>query len=167
MELRAISMEDLPLYESLHCDPVMMAELGGPLPREVLAGKLRGIVESVEAGDSWYFKIVADEGAGVGAGTVCIWAHSSEGEPINEVGWMVLPQFQGRGIARQAVSLMFDRARSESRWGVIHAFPGIANAPSNAICRRLGFSKLEERDIEYSGRILRCNHWRIDLRSNR
>jgi hypothetical protein len=42
LELRDITMEDLPLYERLHTDPRMMAELGGPLPREGLAAKLRG-----------------------------------------------------------------------------------------------------------------------------
>lgn len=33
MELRNISIDDLSLYESIHCDPNMMSELGGPLPR--------------------------------------------------------------------------------------------------------------------------------------
>jgi RimJ/RimL family protein N-acetyltransferase len=77
---------------------------------------------------------------------------------------MVLPEFQGRGVGSEAVRAVLQKARSESRWDVVHAFPAITNARSNAICRKLGFSKLEERLIERD-RILRCNHWRLDLRS--
>jgi RimJ/RimL family protein N-acetyltransferase len=159
-------MDDLPLYERLATDPVTMAELGGPLPREGLSDKLRGIVEDVEAGRVWYSVIVPDGRPAVAAGTVCIWSHAWEGEPIDEIGWMVLPSFQGRGLATDAVRALLDRARAESCWDVIHAFPGITNGASNAICRKTGFSLVGERDIEYAGRTLRCNHWRLDPRSS-
>ncbi len=162
MELRDISMEDLPLYEALLMDPRIMVELGGPLPRDGLAKKLRGIVDEVEAGKIWFFKIVEDDAS---AGTVCVWDHEWKGQTINEIGWMVATDFQGRGLATEAVRAMLDRARAEGRWDVIHAFPAVTNGPSNAICRKTGFSKVQEVDIEYAGRTLRCNHWRVDLRS--
>ena len=78
---------------------------------------------------------------------------------------MELPAFQGRGLASQAVRAVLDKARSEGRWDVVHAFPGATNGPSNAICRKMGFSKIEELDYEYAGRMLHGNHWRIDLRA--
>lgn len=165
MELRDISMDDLPLYERMLTDPDMMSELGGPLPKQGLSEKLRGIVESVEAGTVWYYVIVPDSGIGAGAGSVCIWDHDWNGERISEIGWMVLPEFQGRGLASEAVRSILHKARSETRWDVIHAFPAVTNAPSNAICQKTGFSRIEERDFDYAGRVLRCNHWRIDLRS--
>jgi RimJ/RimL family protein N-acetyltransferase len=142
-----------------------MAELGGPLPREGLSDKLRGIVEDVDAGRAWYSVIIPQPERPTPAGTVCIWSHDSDGERINEIGWMVLPSFQGRGLATEAVRSILDRARAEGRWDPIHAFPGITNGPSNAICRKSGFSLVGERDIEYAGRTLRCNHWRLDLRA--
>jgi RimJ/RimL family protein N-acetyltransferase len=163
MELRDITMDDLALYESLLTDPDTMSELGGPLPREGLEKKLRRIVEEVETGKTWYLTIIQD--AGTAAGSVCIWDHAWNGETINEIGWMVLPEFQGRGLATQAVRSILRRARSERRWDVIHAFPATTNVPSNAICRGAGFSMLGETDIEYAGRILHCNHWRVDIRS--
>jgi RimJ/RimL family protein N-acetyltransferase len=162
MELRDITMDDLPLYEGFLSDPIMMAELGGPLPRAGLREKLRGIVSDVEAGRIWYFVILMD---GAPAGTVCVWDHHWNGEPINEIGWMVGPDFQGRGLASEAVRAVLERARAEGRWDVIHAFPGVTNGPSNAICRKAGFVKLGEVDFEYSARPLRCNHWRADVRS--
>jgi RimJ/RimL family protein N-acetyltransferase len=164
MELRNISMDDLPLYERLLTDPRTMAELGGPLPKEGLSEKLAKIVEEVAAGEVWYFAIVPDENAGTAAGTVCVWEHPWKDESINEIGWMVLPELQGRGLATEAVRATLDRARSGRRWDVIHAFPATTNAASNAICRKTGFTMIDELDFEYSGRILRCNHWQVDLR---
>lgn len=55
------------------------------------------------------------------------------------------------------------RARSEGRREVMHAFPGVTNGPSNGICRKLVFSMQEEVQVEYVGRRLRCNHWVLDL----
>ena len=37
------------------------------------------------------------------AGSVTLWSHDEEdGEPVTEIGWMVLPEFQGRGLATRA-----------------------------------------------------------------
>lgn len=162
MELRDITMDDLPLYEGLLTDPRIMAELGGPLPRDGLDRKLQGIVDEVQAGKIWFFKILMN---GDSAGTVCVWDHEWNGPTINEIGWMVSTDFQGRGLATEAVRTVLDWARAERRWDVIHAFPAVSNGPSNAICRKTGFSRVQEVDIEYAGRTLRCNHWRIDVRS--
>jgi RimJ/RimL family protein N-acetyltransferase len=46
----------------------------------------------------------------------------------------------------------------------VYAFPSVDNAPSNAICRKVGFELLGEKDFEYPpGNPLRCNEWRFDL----
>ena len=48
----------------------------------------------------------------------------------------------------------------------MHAYPSVENAPSNAICRKLGFTLLEAHDFEWppdSGSFMRCNDWRFDL----
>jgi RimJ/RimL family protein N-acetyltransferase len=101
----------------------------------------------------------------VAAGTVALWSHGEDGAALSEIGWMVLPEFQGRGLAKAAVRVLLERARDEDRWGTVHAFPGITNAASNGICRSLGFSLLEERDVTFAGRVLRTNHWAIDPRT--
>jgi hypothetical protein len=42
---------------------------------------------------------------------------------------------------------------------------GKDNAPSNAICREVGFELLGELDFEYPpGHSMRCNDWCLDLR---
>ena len=52
-------------------------------------------------------------------------------------------------------------------WGagdLVHAFPKVVNAPSNAICRKLGFELLGEVDFPARrGGVVRCNDWRFEL----
>ena len=165
LQLRDITMDDLPMYRRSLTEPVMLTHLGGSSPQQDLSEKLRNIVDDVQKGTVWFSVIVPDTDPGVGAGSVCIWDHEWNGETITEMGWMVLPEYQGRGLASEAVRSMLRRAQSENRWQVVHAFPAVTNAPSNAICRKNGFEKLEEVDVEGWGGTLRCNHWRIDLRS--
>ncbi len=165
MELRVITPDDVPLYESLYCDPAMMSHLGGAWPKARAPGKLRRNLEDIEAGTAWVFKVIPDDDSSQAAGSVCIWEHVWRGEPVSEIGWMILPPFQGRGLASRAVRAILDKARAEGRWDVIRAFPATANPPSNAVCRKTGFTLIEECDLEWDGHVLRCNHWLLDLRS--
>ncbi len=109
------------------------------------------------------FRIV--EGAsGAAAGWVGYWEHEWRGETIYEIGWSVLPEFQGRGIARAAALATIAVARAQRRHDHMHAFPSVANAASNAVCRAAGFTLLDEIDLEHPpGNMMRCNDWRLDL----
>ena len=89
------------------------------------------------------------------AGTVTLYSH----EGMSEIGWMVLPEFQGRGMAGEAVRAVLGLARADGRWGPIHAFPSRTNEPSNAICRSRGFSLLGEEETAFAGRVFPTNHW--------
>lgn len=165
MRLRAVQPGDLDVYLRMRCDPVMMTELGGPLPREGIAAKVQRDVDDMASGQSWILMILPDETDAV-AGSVVLWSQAEHGEPISEIGWMVLPEFQGRGLGKAAVRDLLERARDEPRWGIVHAFPGVTNAPSNGICRALGFSLVGEQDaLAFGDRPLRVNHWRVDSRT--
>jgi GNAT superfamily N-acetyltransferase len=108
--------------------------------------------------------IIPDEAAPeVVAGKVVLWSHGEGGgEAMSEIGWMVPPEFQGRGLGKRAVRMLLGLARDDGRWGLVHAFPATSNAPSNGICRSLGFRFAGERDATLAGRVLRSNHWVID-----
>jgi RimJ/RimL family protein N-acetyltransferase len=109
------------------------------------------------------FKIV-HEASGEPCGSVGFWAREWQGEQVYEIGWSVLPAFQGRGIATMATSQAIERARAQGTYPFVHAYPSVDNPPSNAICRKLGFSLLGEHDFEYPpGNPMRCNDWRFDL----
>jgi RimJ/RimL family protein N-acetyltransferase len=148
----------------MRCDPVMMAELGGPLPREDIEAKVETDVRRTRADDYWVSMIVPDGAPpAVVAGTVGLWSHEDGADAgLSEIGWMVLPEFQGQGYAKRAVRAMLERAADDGRWGVVHAFPGVTNTASNAVCRSVGFTLVGERNVSFAGRELRTNHWRID-----
>ena len=72
---------------------------------------------------------------------------------------MILPEYQGRGIARAAVRQLIDMARADGRWGDIHAYPSVMNVASNALARAAGFTLVGTVDVEFRGHPLQCNDW--------
>jgi RimJ/RimL family protein N-acetyltransferase len=163
VRLRNVELGDVDLYLRMRCDPVMMSELGGPQPREGIAAKVQRDVAEAESDRAWICMVVVGDAVDAPvAGSVVIWSNVDHGEPFSEIGWMVLPEFQGRGLGKAAVRSLLERAREADRWGVVHAFPGVTNAPSNGICRTLGFTLVGEQDIDFADRVFRSNHWQID-----
>ena len=162
--LRNVEIGDTDSYVAMRCDPGMMAELGGPLPREGIEAKVARDVEAASTDASWIFMIVPDDANPKNvAGALFLWSHEEDGESISEIGWMVLPQFQGQGLGKASVRELLKRARDDGRWGTVHAFPSVANMASNGICRSLGFTLLGQEAIDFADRTLQSNHWAIDL----
>ena len=153
---------DLPLLERLMGDPRVTEHLGGPESPDQLRER-QGRYERLEGGDRM-FKIV-DTASGTGVGSVGFWAKVWRDEQVYEVGWMVVPEFQGRGIAVAATGQAIALAKRDDMYRFMHAFPNVENAASNAICGKLGFELLEALEFEYpKGHLMTCNDWRLDLR---
>lgn len=151
--------DDLPLLAGLVGDPAMMEHLGGPEDEAKIADRQR----RYEAPGSGAFKVV-DPATGEGVGWVGFWPREWGGEEAFEVGWSILPAFQGRGLARAAAAAVVAIAEADASHDAAFAFPAPANEASNAICRRLGFEFLGAADLEYpEGRMARWNVWRRAL----
>ena len=159
MRIEPWGQEDLPLLQACLTDPAMMEHLGGPESQEKIAERQA----RYEKPDSLQFKIV-EEATGQGVGWVGYWERDWRGEEVYEIGWSVLPAFQGRGIAGSATSDAIAIARSERTRRFLHAFPSVDNGPSNSICRKLGFTLIGPCEFEYpKGSFMQCNDWRLDL----
>jgi RimJ/RimL family protein N-acetyltransferase len=153
---------DLSLLERCVGDAAMMGHLGGPESAEKIAERQ----QRYERAGSGQFKIV-DAASGQGVGWVGFWDSEWGGEEIYEIGWAVTLPFQGRGIAVPAARDVLDVARAQGGRRFVHAFPALANAPSNAICRRLGFALQGPCEVEYPpGTAMQSNDWRLDLRGS-
>lgn len=145
----------------------MMAELGGPLPRDEVEAKVYKDVKAVASERAWICMIVPDPAdPATVAGTVTLASHTQNTRPMSEIGWMVLPEFQGQGLGKTAVQTLLKRARDQGRWGIVHAHPAVTNAPSNGIYRALGFTLVGEETVDFAGRRLQTNHWHIDPRTD-
>jgi RimJ/RimL family protein N-acetyltransferase len=152
---------DLPLLERLMGDPDMTGRLGGPESPDSLRER-QGRYERLEGGDRM-FKIV-DVASGADAGSVGFWTKKWRDEQVYEIGWMVVPELQRRGIAVAATRQAIEIAKFDDGHHYMHAFPNVDNAPSNAICRRLGFDLLEACEFEFpKGHLMACNNWRLGL----
>jgi RimJ/RimL family protein N-acetyltransferase len=140
-------------------DPAMMLYLGGPETAEKIAERQ----SRYEQPGSRQYKIVVDDEL-EGAGWVGYWEREWLDQDIYEVGWSVLPAYQGRGVAGLATTQLIEVARAERDRRFMHAYPSVDNAPSNAICRKLGFELLGAHEFEYPpGSFMTCNDWRFDL----
>lgn len=154
---------DLPLLERLMGDPRLTEHLGGPESPD----KLRERQTRYErlAGGDHMFKIV-DVASGAGVGSVGYWTKAWRDTQIYEIGWMVVPEFQGRGVAVTATTQAIELAKHDGKHASVHAFPNVDNAPSNAMCRKLGFELIEACEFEFpKGHFMICNDWCLDLRA--
>jgi RimJ/RimL family protein N-acetyltransferase len=151
------SEDDLDLLRQCNT-PEMTEHLGGPEPEGELPERHERYLALTRGG---MFRIEVD---GATAGSIGFWEIVRDGRPAFETGWAVLPGFQGRGIAVAAALAVVERARADGRHPVLHAFPDVGHAASNAVCRKAGFTLAGECDVEYpKGHPKRCNDWRIDL----
>ncbi|MWV47113.1 GNAT family N-acetyltransferase [Paenibacillus sp. HJL G12] len=156
---------DLGLLRQLN-SPEMTVHFGGPETEEKILARHKRYHEIAQKGIGRMFKILLLPHLEV-VGSVGYWDQIWQGESIYEVGWSVLPDYQGGGIATKATELAIASINSEKKHKFIHAFPKINNPASNAICRKLGFSFMSECDFEYPiGTIIRCNDWRLTVEEN-
>ncbi len=164
VEIRPYSVGDFRLLAETLGDPRMMRYLGGPESDERLRARHEKFVAmSANPGKGCMYVIVAD---GKDVGTAGYWEREQGGEVVWETGWMVVPLHQGKGIATSSMRLLIEKVVRLGSHRLLYAFPAAENLPSNAICRKLGFSLEKDETFEYppgSGMTMRCNDWRLDL----
>jgi RimJ/RimL family protein N-acetyltransferase len=154
------SDRDLPLLEQLLGDPEMMEHLGGPESPEKIRQRHQRYLQLPET--DHMFTIVLNGNERVG--NIGYWKKHWRGQDVLETGWHILSTYQGRGRATKAGELVIELARAEQRYPFMHAFPSIDNPSSNAICRKLGFTLLEECQFEYPpGNVITVNDWQLPL----
>lgn len=142
--------------------PEMMEHLGGPESKEQILNRHKRYLNLSEKGCMFSIKLLPEYEP---VGSVGYWQTVWNDESVYEIGWSVLPSFQGKGIATNAVKLAIDEASAENKYRYIHAFPSINNPASNAICQKLDFNFISECEFEYPpGSFMKCNNWRLELK---
>lgn len=163
MRLVPMTAADEDLAVRLECDPEMMRHIGGPRPEADVRASHKRRLALAARGEAAAYKILADDSDEV-LGTIGIWRIDSDHPETCEMGWFVLPEHQGRGVATRAARLILSQARLDPDVHCVHAYPSLENAASNAIARKIGMEHHGEVDDERFGNVERCNDWRIDVR---
>lgn len=163
IRLRRWEDGDWPLLVRLNA-PEMTEHLGGPESDEALRERHKRYLAAADSSGVFCFTAVL-EPDGVAVGNVNIWERDWQGRPVYEMGWGVVPEFQGRGLATEAAKAAVEVARALEKRDTVHAFPSVENPPSNAICRKAGFQLIGPVQFEYpKGHWMQCNDWRLSLR---
>lgn len=151
------------LIDATMGDPAMTQYLGGPEPDDKRAERHQRYLDLTGTARARMMKIVRPRD-GQAVGTIGYWMTTWDGEDIFEMGWAVLPDFQGRGFATEATLMTVELARADGRRRYLHAFPNVENPASNGVCRKAGFTNLGEVQAEFPpGHPMTCNNWRLDL----
>jgi RimJ/RimL family protein N-acetyltransferase len=163
VDIRPWSEGDLSLLERLMGDPAMTLHIGGPETPAKIRERHERYCQIGATGTGRVFVIVVSEER-LAAGWIGYWEKEWQGQHIWETGWSVLPEFQGRGVATRAAAAVIELVRAEKKHRYLHAFPVPDNTPSNAICRKTGFTLLGEVEFEYPpGNFDPSNDWCRDL----
>jgi RimJ/RimL family protein N-acetyltransferase len=145
--------------------PAMTKHVGGPETDEAVEARQLRYMRMWETGEARMFAIVesgkgADDVALGGAGW---WPSMWRDQPVYEAGWGVVPEAQGRGVAKAAVSLLIADARSHAERRLLTAFPSIENVPSNSLCASAGFQSHGIESFPFRGTTLTVNAWALEL----
>ena len=160
IEIKPWEDKDLELLFQLNA-PAMMEHLGGPESNEQIMKRHQRYLQIGDKGCMFSINTFPETEA---AGSVGYWQKVWNDENVYEIGWSVLPLFQGKGIASHAVKALIEKIKAERKYKYIHAFPSINNPASNAICRKLKFNLISECEFEYPpGSFMQCNDWCLEL----
>ncbi len=160
VSIRPWSEQDFPILERLMGDPV---KTGTGALDQVRTRHERFLRSGETSRQGPMFAITLGP-AGQTVGTIGYWQRLWQGQHLWEIGWSVLPEFQGRGIAARAIELLADRARGLGRFRFLHAFPAADNEAANGICRAAGFELVGQIELNLpAGHTLLRNDWRLNL----
>lgn len=159
VSLRPWADQDLSLLQRMNTRE-MWAHLGGPEAADAVRARHVRYLDAQPGGRMFVITVGGDS-----AGTIGYWPREWQGENVHELGWMVLPEFQGRGVATWAGRACVTRLRCDVPDTTAHAFPSADHPPSNAVCRHLGFVLIGETQFEFPrGHWMRCNDWCLPLK---
>lgn len=148
--LRQWQDSDYDAFARLNADANNMRFFPAPLAREEsdhLANRCRELINQ----RGWGFWAVEEVFSGQFIG--CVGLHTPDYQlpvsPCVEVGWRLLPEFQGKGYATEAAQAALYFGFNELKLNEIIAFTTLTNLPSQAVMQRLGMERDYANDFNH------------------
>lgn len=140
LDLRRMGTADEALYCALYCDAQVMRHIGMPLS-EVAARRAFAATLRINATCSWvpsYWAMVERQSStSIGLAGLVGGATKDDAE----LGILILPGWQGRGYAADAMSMLISRACSATPSTCLHARHAAANGAMFRVMTQLGFAR--------------------------
>ncbi|MCA0388269.1 MAG: GNAT family N-acetyltransferase [Bacteroidetes bacterium] len=95
------------------------------------------------AGMNWLYWIITEKDSGNCLGTICLWNFSGDRKSA-EAGFEILPEYQGKGFASEALSAVLRYGFYELSLDKIDGFVESANLRSLGLMKKYGFSLAKE-----------------------
>ncbi|SNB50996.1 Protein N-acetyltransferase, RimJ/RimL family [Arboricoccus pini] len=148
LRLRPFSAADSASLAALMADPLVMADLGGPLDRQASDARLERYIKAASEAGTARLAMETLSGSFVGyAGLMPQQApHPLAGE--HDIGWRLVPAAWGQGFATEAARAVV--ADGFGRLGLqrILAYTAFDNHRSQHVARKLGMRRAPERDFD-------------------
>ncbi len=156
--LRPPVPEDAPSIFKLRSDPEVAVYLNRKLQTAVeeaeafIANLIAGFGEK-----KWHYWLLCSREDGKFMGTICLWNFSEERKSA-EVGYELLPEFQGHGYATEALDAVLEYGFNTLALARIDAIVEKGNTRSKALTERFGFTvtKAFEESSVLDGRPVPC-----------
>jgi ribosomal-protein-alanine N-acetyltransferase len=100
-------------------------------------------IESRRADQAAYYYVIETVPDRAFAGTICLWNIDPQKKSA-EVGYELLPGFQGKGIMSLALHRLIQFAFTDVGLEVLEAITKKGNQPSRLLLERMGFSRAPE-----------------------
>jgi len=143
--LRELTAQDALQIHTLRSDP-KVAAMTGRAPStgiEDAMAHIYKIGKLMEENASAYWAISLQDNPSL-IGAICLWNFDLE-NAVAEIGYELLPEYQGKGIMREAIAAVIKYGFEEMKVRTITAFPSSNNASSIKVLKMAGFKKDSKR----------------------
>ena len=159
VEIQKFSPAHRELHRKIYTHPEMMKDMNGPMNPEALQKsfeRMRDLSDYKTRGD---FVITLQPGK-IPVGIVAFVQTEFEGEKYFELGWMVLPEFQNKGVASQGARLLLNFMKEEKLEPLpLIAFTAGTKNASERICQKLNLEYVKPVVRKYFECEFPCHQW--------
>jgi ribosomal-protein-alanine N-acetyltransferase len=137
--IRKLSPGDRNTIFRLRSDEQVNRFLERPIQKKVEEADafIEKIIKGIEE-YHWFYWTICLHNKPMPAGTICLWNFSAD-KKTAEIGYELLPEFQGRGIMREAIHPVMNYAFCEIGLHKLEAFSHKDNLPSVRLLEKIRF----------------------------